>query len=177
MATMIPTVFLPLKLRNGNKYRCLKNHVFSVVEKKWICNEFSSSRIVPCYSNYDDLQPKHSFYVSHRRLESFSKRHHISLDGLKEWIHNFYGDGTFINHNGLCFFKIWLMFFKISTKCFGCDRGNDCSTLLFIKYLALGNVAGQISSFRFIVAAPFLPDDVLFVKEVHGLPNIYIYIL
>lgn len=103
MATMIPTVFLPLKLRNGNKYRCLKNHVFSVVEKKWICNEFSSSRIVPCYSNYDDLQPKHSFYVSHRRLESFSKRHHISLDGLKEWIHNFYGDGTFINHNGLCF--------------------------------------------------------------------------
>jgi hypothetical protein len=81
-----PPIFDPIHLRNGVKYRCLTQYSFSVVEKEWICRQFSTGcEVIP-----NDNKVSNLHIVFNRRLEAFSKRYGLCLVTLNEWINYFH---------------------------------------------------------------------------------------
>jgi hypothetical protein len=82
----MPSIFHPISLRSGTKYRRLNRHAFSIDEKNWICQQFSTG----CAVNSIQNGPSKLYTVFNRRLESFSQRHGLSLVALNEWIDLFH---------------------------------------------------------------------------------------
>jgi hypothetical protein len=73
MNTSTPNIFEPLSLRNHQRYRSLKHHVFSPTEKLWIYFHVANEKA-------NNAQQK-SRYIS-----EFCRRHSISSDIVEEWV-------------------------------------------------------------------------------------------
>lgn len=69
----IPAIFEPLRLRNHCRYRSLQHHIFSPSEKLWIYTNVANKVGI-------NAQQKG------RLISTFSKRHSISSDIVKDWI-------------------------------------------------------------------------------------------
>ena len=78
-----PTIFRPIHLRNGDKFRALQRYSFNAEEKLWVCNYIVSS----C----DDIETKIDGDVA-----LFCKRYQLSPTIVRSWI-NQYADGISFN--------------------------------------------------------------------------------
>ncbi len=78
--TSAPSIFRPMSLKNGDKYRALQRYCFNAVEKLWVCNHIISS----C----EDIE---SNIVDDVLL--FCTRYHLNPSIVTSWI-NRYADGV-----------------------------------------------------------------------------------
>jgi hypothetical protein len=74
----IPIIFQPRYLRNGIKFRNLKQHIFNTNDLVWLCNEINK------------INPKWGHQIV--SIKSISKRYHLPIFGIRLWLKN-------LNHN------------------------------------------------------------------------------
>ena len=65
-----PSIFLPMVLRKGSKYRKLSRYIFSVEEKEWVCHTLMCPGV--------DQQ-------RNELIEAFSLRYALCESGLRMW--------------------------------------------------------------------------------------------
>ncbi len=75
-----PSIFWPIHLRNGDKYRALQRYRFSAEEKLWVCDHIVSS----CEDIESDIDGD---------ISVFCKRYHLNPSIVIVWI-NQYADGV-----------------------------------------------------------------------------------
>ena len=78
-----PTIFLPISLRSGDKFRALRRYCFNTEEKQWVCDHIVSS----C----DDIESKIDCDIV-----LFCKRYQLNPSIVTSWI-NQYADGISFN--------------------------------------------------------------------------------
>lgn len=71
-----PSIFIPFNLRGGQKYRSLKNHIFTVVEKVWICKSVM---------NFFDISDNEKEY----KIKCFCDRYNVEIYVIDDWIESY----------------------------------------------------------------------------------------
>lgn len=82
----MPSIFQPIELRSGSRYRSLQNHFFSIAEKLWVCKQVIGPFV--CFSA--DLAPV---------IADLSDRYSIDYDAVESWI-NMYTSGYELSAGG-----------------------------------------------------------------------------
>ena len=80
----IPTIFLPLNLRSGSKFRSLKHYCFCSEEKLWVCMHLVSS----CEELDRDLASDVQVFC-----DKYSLKYPLKYSLITAWI-NQYADGV-----------------------------------------------------------------------------------
>jgi hypothetical protein len=80
----VPSVLFPMNLRGGPRYRSLRRHIFTPIEKKWVC-----AHLVQFCEDFDnDLE-----VISNIRI--FGNRYDVSGKIVAQWIEIYANGGDF----------------------------------------------------------------------------------